>query len=740
MSAPDALHLRIERLLRRPEEVRARVPWWSRLRARFFGVDETFRTVALEDAAARALTRDTWPGHASALIAELEENVALAEHRVAAGEPVASEDLMWLASLHRWIVRVEEALDRPHALDRLVRGLGRRPLDVRPGPRPPRTRAIDALLDEAAHETARLGRRQRLLEAARRALLDGGGADGTAKRIVAHELAQVRRMIASGARADIDLAHQIESAIARRAPVATTLAAAASYLGGHHDAHAHVHDRLARPLHDAPASDVPDAIPPALAARIERAYDDARARLERDLELASPARALALRRRRSFVAPGAHLAAMRAMLAADARLEIGGALSQARFLAEDPRDEEVAFPAERMRLAHARSVEDLRDAVIDDPRRVVHQLASGELLVRRHLRPRRTDRARSGANAEVRLFLLDGSTSMHGARARMRDAVILAELAALMERLEGGGRVQQLLYYRFFHTESEPTRRVRTLDEARRAIDDVVGVERSGGTDIERAIVDALREIEWARRHDVALTRAQIVLVSDGEATLDASAIVSLRERLGVPTRIAIVALGGEGPSLRALADAQRRDGGARVFYHHVSDVELEAWERGDGAPSPSYAAQEPPWDEISALLPSSGVPDEDPRPLEDALAELGISDDASAARLDATRRDLRALEARFDRWLPALPSGPDTLAGADDDDDLSRTLDAIAVLETLDTPGVPRIERMADAIAVLVRVLHALAITPARYAELIARHPARFAAPIAALRRRHGR
>ncbi|UJR86486.1 vWA domain-containing protein [Sandaracinus amylolyticus] len=731
----SALHLRIERLLRRPDEVRAIVPWWSRLRARFFGAGEALRTVALEDAASRAITRETWPAHASALIAELEHNVDLLELRVAAGEHVPGEELVWLASLHRWIVRVEAALDRPHALDRLVRGLGRRPLDARPGPRAPRARAIDALLDEAELETERLGRRQRLLEAARRALLDDASPARAAKSMVAHELAQTRRMIACGVRAEIDLSHQLDGAIARRAPVATTLAAAASYLGAHHDARARVLDPLARPLRDAPAT---EAIPPGLAARIERAYDDARARVERDLESASPPRALALRRHRAFVAEGAHLAAMRAMLAADARLEIGGGLSQARFLAEDPRDEEVAFPAERMRLAHVRSVEDLRDAVIDDPRRVVHQLASGELLVRRHLRPRRRDDARSGASAEVRLFLLDGSTSMHGARARMRDAVILAELAALMERLERGGRVQQLLYYRFFHTASEPTRRVRTVDEALRAIDDVVGVERSGGTDIQRAIVDALREIEWARRHDVALTRAQIVLVSDGEATVDPSAIVSLRERLGVPTRVAIVALGGEGPGLRALAEAQRRDG-ARVFYHHVSDVELEAWERGDDAASPSYAAQTPPWDEIAALLPASLVAD-DPRPLEDALAELGVSDDATAARLDAMRRDLRALEARFDRWFPALPSGPDTLAGADDDDDLSRTLDAIAVLETLETPGVPPLERMADAITVFVRVLHALAITPERYADLIARHPARLAAPLGELRRRHRR
>jgi hypothetical protein len=100
----------------------------------------------------------------------------------------------------------------------------------------------------------------------------------------------------------------------------------------------------------------------------------------------------------------------------------------------------------------------------------------------------------------------------------------------------------------------------------------------------------------------------------------------------------------------------------------------------------------------------------------------------------------LRALEARFDRWFPEPTPGPLTLAGPDDERDLASIEDALTVLETLDTPGVPQLERVADAIAVFVRVLHGLGISPDRYATLLVRHSARLAPNLGELRRHYGR
>ena len=110
---------------------------------------------------------------------------------------------------------------------------------------------------------------------------------------------------------------------------------------------------------------------------------------------------------------------------------------------------------------------------------------------------------------------------MLGDRARMRDAILVAELASLVSRLERPtGRIHSLLYYRYFNAAVEPTRRVASVADALAAIESILGRARTGGTNIHQALADTLALIDEARRSDVELTRAQVVLVTDGLANV----------------------------------------------------------------------------------------------------------------------------------------------------------------------------------------------------------------------------
>ncbi len=75
-----------------------------------------------------------------------------------------------------------------------------------------------------------------------------------------------------------------------------------------------------------------------------------------------------------------------AALAVDGAFELGGALSPTRVVTERVRLRRVPFPAPTLALVSAETVEDIPDAIIEDPRTLVLQLATGRLLSRRYVR------------------------------------------------------------------------------------------------------------------------------------------------------------------------------------------------------------------------------------------------------------------------------------------------------------------------------------------------------------------
>jgi len=414
---------------------------------------------------------------------------------------------------------------------------------------------------------------------------------------------------------------------------------------------------------------------------------------------------------------------------------------------EARRMELVSFPQEEMVLEPIGGVDDLANAVIDDPRSILFDLAEGKLLARRYLCPRVDRSGVRHMQNEVRVYVLDGSSSMLGPRARMRDALVLAELSTLSARLQDMDRPgNPVLYYRYFNDKVGDTYRIAELGDVELAVHDVVATLRYGGTNIQAALLASFEQIRLAAEADPDLARAQIVLVTDGEAGIDDEAIRRAREDVGaIPVGVSIIALGTENPELRKLA-ARQRARGERVFYQFVDDDELQSIVDGETAGLPIHLPAGVGRERLSAELRAVVADiqrhlrridsDEVGRgaDLEAALREVGLPkaaglDGRTRARIAAIENDRVSLAAAF---LRVFPLAPRPQAGAAIDErtwlasnaHVAEVVSALTtVAEIVETFGAGAVERQADAIELLERLLAEARIPPWEYAGLL-QHP----------------
>ena len=856
-AALQELDGRIERLALDPASVRAIFARLARPILLAIGYRPRIRT----EAAAALLGALADPAADAAVLAdkleaaleELADNVTAAERACVVHGSLPFAEAAWLHRLHDLVARAARVVSAPE--DRAARRAAAAvepavltplrlldtptPQSPSPGVAPPEGRAggeapstapagpaelelvaIDRIMEAARAEASFLGRRRRLLEAARALLLDAaaalplepGGVD-LRQRGIAAEIARIDRLEAAGLGADVGLLHQARGALARGdtqrlhaalvaldgaaiasgdAATAARTTAALQLLTGDDGGmnHAESLQRSADEVLGAAAADA-----------VRHGYGAARQHIQSQPPAEDAPRVdretyqLAL----EYLAPGAEQAAFAALLAVDGCFDVGATLSPVRITEIEHRARVVPYPTDPMILMPARGPADLPAALIEDPRDLLASLATGRLLARKYVEHQPVRRQRTRLTGEVRIFVLDGSTSMlehGGARARVRDAILLAELGTLLRRFEtaptGRGRghaadrVRVVLFYRYFTKRLGPLMRVDSGPSALAAIGDVLSAPRSGGTDIEAALVSSFELIRDEGQRDPDLARAQIVLVTDGEAAVDEEAVRAAREGAGaVPTQVSVIALGEENPALRGIV-ARQRARGERAFYHHLRDDALRdicegGLDRGPPIHLPEDRSQElgALQTELGALLdelalaerdaaraapaphrapPHRAPPDLTAGPEEHlaALRELGVLDarsafaleEAARARREAQDRDDRALSARFSRWFPApLPRSPAPDAprpGApaplpapgerarEDIDAVDIILGTVA--EVVREVGGAQLARRADAIELLERLLPDARLSPARYLAVLREHPAPLAPALAAV------
>ncbi len=249
---------------------------------------------------------------------------------------------------------------------------------------------------------------------------------------------------------------------------------------------------------------------------------------------------------------------------------------EAEIRSTRPVQRRVPYPTQLMTYEPTNSLDQLNHFVLDHPGALVLDLASGRQMVRAYLEEEPPPRPKKSQKTAVRVYVLDASGSMHGSRARFRDAILVSELNAIRVKAKAGLPFDPL-YFSFFNDAPTELVRIDSGDAASRHIDKLFRESPAEGqTDISLALVSAFDSIGRARGEDPYLARATVVLVTDGEDGVELELIRKTRRPYeGLEIALSFISLGEENPDLRSLV-VEQRDAGGRAFYHHVSDAEIQ--------------------------------------------------------------------------------------------------------------------------------------------------------------------
>jgi len=367
-----------------------------------------------------------------------------------------------------------------------------------------------------------------------------------------------------------------------------------------------------------------------------------------------------------------------------------------------PVPKRVPYPTQKMLFETTSSLHEVHDFVVTDPRMIVYDMAANRQLVRAYMEEEPPPKPKKMKRTAVRVYVCDASGSMHGARARFRDAIVIAELNNLRAKAR---RKQPFdpLYFSFFNDSPTELARVDTASEATRQIEKLFRHSPAEGqTDITLALMAAFDSIRAAQGRDPYLARATVVLITDGEDRVDLELIRRTRAPVDSLTiALSFISLGEENLDLKALVQEQRSHGG-RAFYHHLSDEEIQ-WARTEF---------DAPW---RTLLPPD-VP-ETPDAL-DALFPHLEALEAMVAQRGAPAPKV-AVEASFDAFFPEQPPAtpPRDAPGADVASRVKDILDALAEAASL----APADRRATESVVLLQHLLGVYQLTPARYLAALA-------------------
>jgi hypothetical protein len=288
---------------------------------------------------------------------------------------------------------------------------------------------------------------------------------------------------------------------------------------------------------------------------------------------------------------------------------------------------------------------------------------------------------------------------MYGARAEFRDAILIAELNAIRVKSMAGLPFDPL-YFCFFNDFTPELIRVDSGSAAAKHIEALMNESpASGQTDIAYAAISAFDSIAKAQGVDPFLAKATVVLVTDGEDSVDLEVIRLKQAAFGnLKIALSFISLGEENPDLKALV-LEQREKGHRAFYHHLSDTEIGL------LPSEFDSAWRSLWPahvELTGALPAELAPH------------------LEALEAIAAHRTVQVIEsnaAQFDSLFPTVLS----IRGMLETKRVERVadiLDAVAETASLAAPE----ERPQEAVSLLLHLLLTYQLSVAAYLETL--HP----------------
>ncbi len=250
-------------------------------------------------------------------------------------------------------------------------------------------------------------------------------------------------------------------------------------------------------------------------------------------------------------------------------------LEEISTTAEIARWRRVSYPTQHMVLDTTGSLDELPNFIVQHPKLLLYNLAASQQPVRGYVEREQRPSKKAVRKSAVRALVLDASGSMFGERASFRDSILIAELQAIRARAAAGQRFDPL-YFAYFSDRAARLTRVDTAQSAREHMERLLrGGPAHGQTDITRAALAAFESIRDARGVDPYLARATVILVTDGEDSVDVAAIErEQRPIAGMEISISFISLGDVNVDLKRLVATQQA-AGIRAFYQHLSDEEI---------------------------------------------------------------------------------------------------------------------------------------------------------------------
>jgi hypothetical protein len=414
-------------------------------------------------------------------------------------------------------------------------------------------------------------------------------------------------------------------------------------------------------------------------------------------------------------------AALAALMNVDGCFEVGAALSPIRAREQEEVARLVAHPTPEMLLVQARSIEDLRTAVLDDPRSLLLDLAAGRLLSRKFVARSTREVERIRLVGEARVYVLDGSSSMltdgiDKSRARMRDAIVLADCDD-----DAANNPVATCDCRSTSLFRRSSNHCIVPDEAH-------GDGRGPG---HRALVTTSSSDRRARliRTRSAKTRFGPCQHRSSPTARPIDGMFRTSREKARQVSVAVSVALKRTPEARELQARQRARG---ALCHFVDDERL-ADSHGRASPSPAAG---PPRRARTASRVIRELDD-----LEITRRSTGVAANGAApgvegqrALQDAEGRDSAAVVRRYHRWFPRINGQVnDATTASGSDLEVLRILLA-TIAEVVGELGGSELRRQADAIELIERLLPDARLTPARYHAVIERDHAALADAFAAV------
>jgi hypothetical protein len=775
----DALALRIERLATAPELIEKPFYHYTRPIWRVFPVDKPLVIDEIGELLHR-LSRAK-PHRMHVVVAavetctdELQANVNQIEIEVVLGRAVSLSLVRWLRRVYELLYRLAGALDQQRHIRAIRIGRLHEPVtfmlplalahaDTASGDfvvpkgdtREPediieqaniRLQAADHMLCRSFEESTTLERRRSLMRISRQMLLDLAASHPLDQALLDHrlqalsdEIGLLNAMEAHGVRPRADLVHQARqfhergeralSALsielrARSAAQAGDEAALTSSLDAL--------DQLPAVKTDwwSSANVLGTASAEAASRGVARGRDTSKEQLGSDLNNEMLQRHVV-----DYFAPRCERTLLNQTMRVDGLLEGGDHRSAGRVTMSGVRQSIVPYPTKEATLEPAKTPADIPGSQFTDPRTVIADFAANKLLKTKFIDEHVATGDFSGKPVSVRIYLMDGSSSMYsysdtvvGARAKMRDGILIAELSTLYERLRKERDRASLLFYAFFSDELGPFHRVDTPADCLQHIESVAGTVRHGGTALEEALIASfglLRELNQAG--ELRLERAHITLVTDGLAPVSSAAVENARRATGgLPVGVSVIALGLQNRALREIVAFQRAEG-EHSFYHFISDSRLGAMENSDLALAARVGVQAVATPTVGSEGWTRHVDEllEDLVALDRQQAARGAAAGATEgdlARRELALRDFDSLRRRFNRWFPTSVNAD---AATEMTADLERAVRLVgmvlkAIIEALELLDATEGERQADALELLDSLLPTVQCSPTVYLQLV--------------------